>query len=425
MLKSVRLCIKVLLMRIGILPHADLPHVIPCFRIARELLKLGHDVRILGSDIYTLGRTHSEVFRDQLPSFGLNGRQFIHQTRDISFFDWLIRQFKELELDVMILDAAWQSLTFGAHASGLLRSVIVHHAGFPDFRSRDLPPWRFVHPGHSKEQQERARRSVAADQAGQVFRTMFSAIKAASGAGPAAPDAFEFGCNEFATLPAVRAISLCPSIEFPEERGRIDYFGTLLPTPHDPDWKRLPAELIDGSEILIACAFGTTAILTPEERQWLSTMATALARSFPRSQVVAALPGDARLNDAPAPGNLLKLAWLPLWELLSTRKAAKVLVSTPGVGALREAVASATPVVALPRGLDQFGAAARVEYFNLGSALVSPGLPPPELVVRHVAHVLEDETIQTKVRQFKQEIDAFDATLPLKRAMGSSPRDIE
>lgn len=412
-------------LHIGILPHADLPHVIPCFRVGRELLKLGHEVHILGSDDYTLGRTHSEACIGELPVFGLSGRQVFHKTHEISFFDWLIRQLKELDLDVLILDAVWQSLSFRAHSAGLLKSIIVHHAGFPDFRSRDLPPWRFVHPGHSKEQQERARRSVAADQAGQAFRTMFSAIKAASGAGPAAPDAFEFGCNEFAILPAVRAISLCPSLEFPEERGRIDYFGTLLPTPQDPDWKPLPAELIDSSETLIACAFGTTAILTPEERQWLSTMATSLARSFPRSQVVAALPGDARLNDATAPGNLLKLAWLPLWELLSTRKAAKVLVSTPGVGAFREAVASATPVVALPRGLDQFGAAARVEYFNLGSALVSPGLPPPELVVRHVAHVLEDETIQTKVRRFKQEIDAFDATLPLKRAMESSSRDIE
>ena len=208
-------------LRIGILPQRhDLPHVIPCFRVGRELLKLGHEVHILGSDVYTLGRTHSEACVGELPRFGLSGRQVFHKTHEISFFDWLIRQLKELDLDVLILDAVWQSLSFRAHSAGQLKSIIVHHAGFPDFRSRDLPPWRFVHPGHSKEQQERVRRSVAADQAGQVFRTMFSTIKAESGAGPAGGfDAFEFGCNEFATLPAVRAISLCPSLEFPEERG--------------------------------------------------------------------------------------------------------------------------------------------------------------------------------------------------------------
>jgi UDP:flavonoid glycosyltransferase YjiC (YdhE family) len=414
-------------LRIGILPHADLPHVIPCFRVGRELLKLGHEVHILGSDIYTLGRTHSEACRDQLPVFGLSGRQVFQKAREISFFDWLIRQLKELELDVLILDAAWQSLSFRAQTSGLLKSIIVHHAGFPDFRSRDLPPWRFIHPGLSKEQQRMARRSVAADQAAQAFRTMFSSIKATSGAGPAGANAFEFVCNEFASLPAVRAISLCPALEFPDERGRIDYFGTLLPTAHDIDWRSPPAELIDSSETLIVCAFGTTAILTPEERQWLAALATTLARSFPLCQVIAAIPDQSTSADPSmnAPENLLSLPWFPLWELLSARKGTKVLVSTPGVGAFREAVASATPVVALPRGLDQFGAAARVEYFNLGSALVSPGLPPSELVVRHVAHVLENETIQAQVRRFKQEIDAFDATLPLKRAMESSLRDVE
>jgi UDP:flavonoid glycosyltransferase YjiC (YdhE family) len=403
--------------RIGILPHADLPHVIPCFRIGRELLKLGHDVHILGSDVYTLGRTHTEAFSDQLSAFGLSGRQVIHQTRDISFFDWLIRQFKELQLDILILDAAWQSLSFRADASGQLERIIVHHAGFPDFRAGDLPPWRFVHPGHAKEPQEQARRSVAADPAAQAFRTMFSSIKAASGAGPAGPDAFEFGCNEFATLPADRALGLCPALEFPEERGRIAYFGTVLPTPEDPDWRPPPPQLADSSQTLIACAFGTSAILTPQERQWLWALAAALARAFSNCQVAAALPGNAESRHGPTdrPENLLLLPWLPLWELLSTRRAPKVLVSTPGVGAFREAVASATPIVAIPRGLDQFGAAARVEYFNLGTALVSPTLPAPEIVIRHVTHVLQSEETHAQSERVRREIIEFESQSPLRR----------
>jgi hypothetical protein len=405
-------------MRIGILPHADLPHLIPSFRIGRALLKWGHTVHIFGSDVQTVGRGHSDAWRGLLETFGLSGRQVIHGRRDVTVSDWLIGQMRERQLDAIILDAVWQGLAFGIDASGAVRSVVIHHAGLPDFRGGDMPTWAFVHPAHSRDYWAQARRAVEqVEQSGRGVRGLLLSAKALSAAGRAAADAFDFGCTEFAALPAIRAMSLCPAAEFPRERGRVDYFGTLLPGPGDVDWRPLPAELADGSRDLIACVFGTTGLNTREEYEWLAALAQGLAHAFPRDQIVVVIPEWA--NSPPLihdrPPNLLSYPWIPLWELLSTRKGARVLVTTPGVGAFREAVASGTPIVAIPRATDQFGVAARVEYFKLGSALVSRELPRPDLVVSHVARVLEDPDIRIQAQRLGQEFTAFDATLPLKR----------
>jgi UDP:flavonoid glycosyltransferase YjiC (YdhE family) len=403
--------------RVGILPHADLPHVLPCFRLARELLKYGHDVRLLGSDVYGLGRGHSQAWGSQLGRFGLAGREVVHKDRGVKFFNWFPQQVKELGLDVLILDAVWQGLAFDCRASEVVANLVVHYSGLPDFRPADMPAWRFVHPGHSRQAWEEARSSMAKNQAVGAFRTMFSSVRSLSGGGTASSDDYATGCTDFATLPAVRAVSLCPALEFPEERGRVEYFGTLLPTPQDVDWAPLSRELSDPSLPLIACVFGTTSMLSKEERQWMRSTATSLARSFPHCQVVCVIPGRVTGEQIPqdAAPNVLWLPWVPLWELLATRRNAKVLVSTPGIGAFREAMASATPIVAIPRQLDQFGAAARVEFFKVGAVLVSRQLPAPQLVMRQVAHVLENQEFHLNAERLRQDCAAYDATLPLKR----------
>jgi hypothetical protein len=411
-------------LHVGILPHADLPHIVPCFRIGRELLKAGHDVSVLGSDVQKIGRGHSESWHGQLAAFGLSGRQIVHRSSSITISDWLVHQSRELRLDVVILDAVWQGLAYGCQDSSST-SVVVHHAGLPDFRSSDMPTWYFVHPGHSREQWASARRAnELCELAGHGVRGLFSSMKALSDEGRKARDIYGFGCGELEALPAIRAMSLCPAAEFPDERGRVVYFGTLLPKRDDIDWKPLPSEVNGSSQTLIACVFGTTGLQTREEYEWLLSLAKTLARHFVDCQVLVVVP-ESRRRDSRArdyPGNLLVYPWIPLWELLSTRLGSKVLVTAPGVGAFREATASGTPIVAIPRKLDQFGAAARVEYFGTGSALVSAGLPPPELVVKRVAHVLEDSNVALNAERLRREFIAFDANRPLIRFMDGLAR---
>ena len=406
--------------RVGIFPHADLPHVVPCFRIARELLKDGNDVHILGSDVHLIGRGHSEAWGGELATFGLSGREVVHRSRRVTISDWLVQTSQELGLDVIILDAVWQGLAYSC-LDASLRGVVVHHAGLPDFRSRDMPTWHFVHPRHSREQwQLGRRRNEEWEQAGHGLRGLFSSMKGLSEAGRRARDAYGFGCSEIETLPAIRAMSLCPAAEFPEERGRVAYLGTLLPQLRDADWRPLPPELAHRSQGLLACVFGTTALETTEEYGWLLSVGERLARRFADCQVVAVVPERMRRDSMAAalPQNLLVYPWIPLWELLATRRGRKALITAPGVGAFREATASGTPIVAIPRTLDQFGAAARVEYFGTGAALVSPDLPDADLVVERVGHVLEDASTRDNVERLRQEFSAYDATQPLRRFIG-------
>ena len=408
-------------MRVGILPHADLPHIRPCFRIARELIKWGHDVRLLGSDVHIVEKKHSEAWAAELARFGLSGRQILHTDTQVSFIEYLLAQLRELKLDLLILDAVWQGLAFQCHGAGLAKSIVVHYSGLPEFRHNDMPSWRFVHPGHSRQRWAEARHSMA--QAASPLRDTIAAIERKPGEVRTAPhSSFDVGCVEFARLPAIRAMSLCPAHEFPEERGRVEYFGTLLPTSDDADWTPPPAELADPSRPLIACVFGTTALVTKQDYEWLLATAKRLGNTFPDWLVAAVIPQQMTCDATDRPPNLLLSSWIPLWEVLSTREGPRVLVAPPGVGTLREASASATPVVAIPRVLDQFGAAARVAYFQLGVAAVSTELPPPAMVVQAVAHVLENQEIQVQVQRFRDEVRAFDATLPLKRFIDNLSR---
>ncbi len=409
-------------LRVGVLPHADLPHIIPSFRLCRELRKLGHPVRLLGSDIDTLlGYGHSSAWADQLGPYALQGLEVVHRTQRMAISDWLLHQIRELPLDMVILDAAWQGLAYACQESARPLNVVVHNAGLPDFRSGDMPSFRFVHPNHPKDHWLRARQSIEQrERAGRGLRVMFSTVKSTSATGMRVADVFDAGCSEFAALPAIRAMSLAPAVEFPAERGRIHYFGTLLPSPSDVDFnKQLPSELAEGTRPLIACVFGTTGLQSRDEYQWLASLARALARAQSACDVLAVIPDAFRpvLPAASEPGNLRLLPWVPLWELLFARRGPKLLIAPPGIGAFREAMASGTPIVAVPRRLDQFGAAARVEYFGVGSCLVSRDLPPVGAIVERVGQVLDDAGIRERTNRIQQELRSFDATQPLRRFM--------
>lgn len=403
-------------------PHADLPHLLPAFRLCRALAAPGIDAWVLGSDAETIGRGHSEAWAGLLGAYGLRDRARAHREGDGPLVDWLLRQRTTLGLDLLVVDAVWQGLAWGC-SDAFAGRVVVHHAGLPDFRTGDMPTWYFVHPGHPKERHAIARRSNdEREQAGEGIRGLLASVKALSDAGRHAEDVFAYGCGEFADLPATRATSLCPAHEFPGERGRVAYFGTLLPRPDDIDWRPLPAGLADANRGLIACVFGTSGLRSASDYGWLCATAARLARRFADCDVVAVVPEAMRPATAGAPPNLTLASWIPLWEVLATRRGRKVLVSTPGVGAFREATASGTPIVAVPRSLDQFGAASRVEYFGIGEALVVRELPATDDVVASVASVLASDAIAARSLALRDEIAAYDATRPLERFLADVAR---
>jgi hypothetical protein len=404
-------------MRAGILSHADLPHIIPNFRLARSLLGLGCDVRILGSDAVKIGKGHSEAWSSSVEKFKFGEYLVLHRSTDETFLRWLNRQIDSLQLDVLILDAVWQSLAYG-----LPGKKVIHHAGLPDFRNEDMPTWQFVHPNHGKQRWKNARNHLdALERSGRGVRSLFYHVARVSGL---ALDnkAFDFGCGEFAKIPATRSMSLPRELEFPKEAGRMAYLGTNLPTEDDADWTPPSDDLIRNDRPLILCIFGTTGLTDPSEYRWLLSTAIKLASAFADHFIAAVIPGISQSDSRRLAGSVKNLGlypWIPLWETLSARQAPMVLVSSPGVGAFREAVTAGTPIVAIPRRLDQFGAAARIEYFGLGRCLVSQGLPQEASVVENVANCLSDDLIRTRGFEFKQKISPQNGLESLQRFIES------
>jgi len=412
--------------RIGLLPHADLPHILPFFRLARALRKLGHDVYVFGSDIVTLtgsGRMgHRVAWSGQIEIFQLQGVSAVHQNRDMHFCDWLRKEMQEKAIEILVLDAVWQGLAY-EFINDRQISVLINHAGLPDFRSADIPSWWFVHPDHPRSLRQDARRAnEGVEAAGGGIRNMMSAVKRLTQAGRVIPDEFDFGCGEFANLPAKRAVCFCPDVEFPEERGRTEYLGSQLAGVDDIDRQTLPAEIVElgtTDRPLIACVFGTSGMCTSVEQLWLASACKRLAEHFSESNVIAVMPDQTqnKLRQNALPPNLRLFKWIPLWELLDSWSGAKVLVSTPGVGAFREAVYSATPIVAVPRRVDQVGAAARVEYFGLGKAWSRNRLPRIDVLVENVTAVFTDSSIKTRCAELCDKARAFDAGNPLQRVI--------
>ena len=389
-------------MRVGILSHADLPHIIPNFRLARSLSKLGYEIRILGSDAVKIGKGHSEAWFPSVQKFGFSQYLAVHRSHDETFLNWLRRQIDVLQLELVILDAVWQSLAYG-----LPGNIVIHHAGLPDFRGEDMPTWQFIHPNHGREQWIRARNHLESlERAGQGVRSLFYHIARVSGL-RLDQKRFDWGCGEFAQIPAIRSMSLPQEIEYPNEVGRVGYLGTHLPTESDHDWATPPGDMVNDDRPLILCIFGTTGLVNRNEYGWLLSTTILLARHFKNHLVAAVIPGISRLdslrftNDV---GNLSIQSWIPLWETLSTRRAPTVLVTTPGVGAFREAVTTGTPVVAIPRRLDQFGAAARIEYFGLGRCIVSSNLPNENDIIESIAICFSDGSPLERASSFKDKI---------------------
>ena len=404
-------------MRAGILPHADLPHIIPNFRLARSLLKLGCDVRILGSDVVKIGKGHSEAWSSSVEKFKFGKSLALHNSADETFLSWLERQIDSLQLDIVILDAVWQSLAYA-----LPGKIAIHHAGLPDFRSEDMPTWLFVHPKHGRERWRSARNRLdALESSGRGVRALFYHVGKVSGL-TLDSKPFDFGCGGFAKIPAVRSMCLPRELEFPKEAGRVAYLGTNLPSETDVDWTAPPEQLIGNDRPLILCIFGTTGLTDPSEYRWLLSTATKLANSFADHIVAAVIPGINQSDSqrlAAGVKNLSLYSWIPLWETLSMRQAPTVLVTAPGVGTLREAAAAGTPIVAIPRRLDQFGAAARIEYFGLGRCLVSQDLPDATSVAESVARCLGDKPIRARCFEFKRKISSHKGLQSLQRFLES------
>lgn len=389
--------------RIGIYPSAEQRYLLPALRLARALMAGGHDVVLLGSDHRERASGHSDGWRRLLPRYDMADRVRVHADPRIPLAQWLVSASSDLEL--VAIDAGWQGLAFAWGDAPHRPQLRIIHAGLPDFRRDDCPPGCFIMPAAMSTG---VRAGLHRDP--WVLRTRRAFVDVAQAACPTGQPAlhWEDGCTEPSRMPAERVQLLAPCMELPGEAGRTAYAGTCLPGPSDIDWDP-PWSAGEGAERpLVVCAFGIRGLAQEDDRAWALRLADDLARRFRACEVVAVLPGASgdRMS------NLTVVPWMPLWPTLRARSGRTVLVSSLGVGAWREASAAGVPVVAIPRVLDQFGAAARVAHFGTGLALVGASWPTATRVAEAVAELLEDARFAGRAQAFAAAIASDSARDP-------------
>lgn len=171
---------------------------------------------------------------------------------------------------------------------------------------------------------------------------------------------------ENAYSPLAQISQLCPEFDFPRYQlpGVFHYIGSLASDRRMPQDDKFPWDRLDGRPLIFA-SLGTDPYQTnvPVLKKILA------ACDGMDAQVVLALGrwseqfGAARDVLGHIPDNALVVDFAPQQALLER---AALLVTHAGMNSVLEAICRAVPMVALPRGVDQPGMAARIQRAGVG-----------------------------------------------------------
>jgi zeaxanthin glucosyltransferase len=192
--------------------------------------------------------------------------------------------------------------------------------------------------------------------------------------------------NAFTAYPEL--VLAASAIDFPRTRGPAPIY---LASPVELDRKeQVPdalAAFVDPTQPLIYASLGSQSGRYPHAMRLFRAFVDAL-RARPRGHAIVAC-GNRFFGDpafADLPDNVLVVRGAPqLWVL---RRAA-AFVTHAGLGSIREAVALAVPMIAVPQQFDQFGNAARVVHHGLGVRLAGDAVSAAALDAA-LARVLDD-----------------------------------
>ncbi len=194
---------------------------------------------------------------------------------------------------------------------------------------------------------------------------------------------------------------LCPEFDFPRHElpDVFHYVGSLTSGRQVPYDDQFPWDRLDGRPLIFA-SLGTDPYSTnvPVLKKILA------ACDGLDVQLVLALGrwneqfGAARDDLSCIPANALVVDFAPQHALLDR---AALLVTHAGVNTVLDAVCRAVPMVALPRGVDLPGMAARIEHSGIGLRMSFAHGTPQELR-RAIEQVLGDERFRQRAKVLQQ-----------------------
>jgi zeaxanthin glucosyltransferase len=201
--------------------------------------------------------------------------------------------------------------------------------------------------------------------------------------------------------PLAQISQLCQGFDFPRRKlpDVFHYIGSLASGRTEEADQSFPWEKLDGRPLIFA-SLGTVPF--PANTPVYRTIAQACAGLD--AQLVLALgrwnEQQQRLKEqlSQLPGDHLVVDFAPQLALLDR---ASLLITHGGVNTVLEAACRGVPMVVLPRNGDHFGMAARVQHFGLGRC-ASFRRTRPDALRRLVQEVLSDPAYRSRARQVGQ-----------------------
>lgn len=422
--------------RVGFLVYHEVGHVNPTLRLARTLLRRGHEVVYLGFPLiqryvesqgfafrplsfeYRPFARRAQVegpIRTRRDWLRLRRRQRRHVLDLLAYWegDAFRHDLSAAEMDLLLLDIIFSLLLLVAEEQAL--PALQYATSLPYHRDPLVPPFdsRFVPAGGAT-----ARWVVRAlwwrVLARQAIARRFHSIAGAGWLDVANPDVVAAVHRMAARARSRTPISfetpglpivdrpmmvLCPrAFDFPRARDeRLVYVEASCDLDRrEPEF---PMARLDGRPLILASLGTQVDRLAPDLRErFFAAFLDALGRR-PRLQGALAVGRRAGAPPlAPLPSNVVVVEEVPQLQLLAR---AAVMVCAGGLATIKECLLHGVPMVVLPWWADQPGNAARVRYHGLGE-IGDIGSITGERLGARIESVLRDPGIRRRVRAMQE-----------------------
>ena len=369
------------------LPEAG--HLLPTFRLARELRDRGHRVKYLVPPDF-VGRVQQQGFEtgswfDELHLIGyreadevkgvLGRRQSITVRHQAMINDLLHDQGPAADLlahppSLLIVDVAMPHLAIWAAKRGLPLAVL--STSLPQTRDEVVPP---VRSGRVAATSRFARQRIALDWWKFLAkRRAFARVADVLGCAPPyelvrrmAAD-IGLGADEVASetafLPQVLNVPelvLCPeAFDFPRP---VDPNRHYVESADSHRWEGAPSIELPADKQVLYCSLGTQRYRTDVAPRFLRTVIETM-RNSPNRHLVVAVGDYLNPEDlVDLPSNVQVARRAPQLEILAR---ADLMITHGGLGSVKESIMNGVPMLVVPLAVDQPGNGARVEYYGLG-----------------------------------------------------------
>jgi zeaxanthin glucosyltransferase len=400
--------------RVLIAPWPQPGHILPTVRVARELRRRGYRVAYLAFPFVTafiedLGFEAIDLFRcagiDAVPADLVAGLSALDPA--LVTTPWLARALDARAYACAFVDVLFPAFNLALRAAGV--PVVAFSTTFPDDYDPACPP--LTSPELPRggvlsacANELRWARAIAAPHVRRALGRWYHfdildvrTVARARARLPAPRPTVTYRATHTPHVAGHEVVLCSAALDFPRRHreGRC-YAGPCL----DLEREVGEAEPRDGSRRMILVAFGSQTQLYPDLPGLLVRLAT-IARRRPEYHFVVAAGVHLEKVQHLAADNFEVHGHVPQPRLL---RRASLLITHCGLGSVKEALGTETPILGFPRVNDQPGVSARVVYHGVGDRFLGLDVDVTSLE-RKIDAIVASTSIRDNVARMRAAFD--------------------